>query len=61
MTWADTLGNMKALDKWREAVGLEYELEKPRPPQDQGRRPAARQAGKPMRRRKLSGIDGEAR
>ena len=29
MTWADTLGNMKTLDLWREAVGLTYEMEKP--------------------------------
>ena len=29
MTWEDTLGNMKTLDRWREAVGLEYGIEKP--------------------------------
>jgi predicted dehydrogenase/aryl-alcohol dehydrogenase-like predicted oxidoreductase len=29
MTWADTLGNAAALDKWRAASGLEYEIEKP--------------------------------
>ena len=29
MTWADTLGNMRTLDKWRAAVGLVYEQEKP--------------------------------
>lgn len=29
MTWADTLGNMRALDEWRRAVGLEFEIEKP--------------------------------
>jgi predicted dehydrogenase/aryl-alcohol dehydrogenase-like predicted oxidoreductase len=27
--WADTMGNMRALDGWRRAIGLEYELEKP--------------------------------
>ena len=29
MTWADTLGNIRTLDQWREAVGLVYEAEKP--------------------------------
>lgn len=29
MTWADSLGNMKVLDQWREEVGLVYESEKP--------------------------------
>ncbi len=29
MTWADTLGNMKTLDRWRTALGLRYEQEKP--------------------------------
>jgi hypothetical protein len=28
MTWADTLGNMKVLDKWRASVGLEFGIEK---------------------------------
>ncbi len=29
MTWNDTLGNMRTLDQWREAVGLEYDVERP--------------------------------
>ncbi|MFB3894296.1 MAG: aldo/keto reductase [Phycisphaerae bacterium] len=29
MTWDDTLGNAKALDAWRESIGLAYEMEKP--------------------------------
>ncbi len=28
MTWADTLGNLRAQDAWRAAVGLTYEFEK---------------------------------
>jgi len=28
-SWDDTIGNMKALDRWRQAVGLEYAGEKP--------------------------------
>lgn len=29
MSWADSLGNLTVLDKWRQAIGLEYEIEKP--------------------------------
>ncbi|MCX7591597.1 MAG: aldo/keto reductase [Kiritimatiellae bacterium] len=29
MTWADSLGNMRALDAWRSAIGLIYESEMP--------------------------------
>ncbi len=29
MTWSDTLGNLRAQDAWRAAVGLTYEAEKP--------------------------------
>ena len=29
MSWADTMGNMHTLDRWREAIGLVYEAEKP--------------------------------
>ncbi len=28
MTWEDTLGNMKALDQWRNSIGLVFDLEK---------------------------------
>lgn len=28
MTWADTLGNLRVMDQWRAAVGLEYGVEK---------------------------------
>ncbi|MHB9134247.1 MAG: Gfo/Idh/MocA family protein [Armatimonadota bacterium] len=28
MSWEDTLGNMRTLDRWREAIGLVYEAEK---------------------------------
>jgi predicted dehydrogenase len=28
MTWADSLGNMRALDAWRSVVGLGYDMEK---------------------------------
>lgn len=29
MSWADSLGTLRVLDKWRAAVGLEYDIEKP--------------------------------
>ncbi|TPJ25651.1 aldo/keto reductase [Mesorhizobium sp. B2-7-2] len=29
MGWADSLGTLRVLDKWRAAVGLEYDIEKP--------------------------------
>lgn len=29
MTWDDSLGNMKALDMWRESIGLVYDSERP--------------------------------
>ncbi|WP_196260836.1 aldo/keto reductase [Pelagibacterium limicola] len=29
MSWDDTLGNLRVLDKWRQAAGLEYEIERP--------------------------------
>ncbi|MCB9992798.1 MAG: Gfo/Idh/MocA family oxidoreductase [Hyphomicrobiaceae bacterium] len=29
MSWADSLGNMRALDDWRAAAGLEYDADRP--------------------------------
>lgn len=29
MSWADSVGNLRVLDKWRAGAGLEYEIEKP--------------------------------
>ena len=29
MTWEDSLGNMKSLDRWRQTVGVVYDVEKP--------------------------------
>ena len=28
MSWADSLGNLRVQDRWRAAVGLEYDIEK---------------------------------
>jgi hypothetical protein len=27
MSWADSLGNMRALDRWRQEIGLRYEAD----------------------------------
>ena len=28
MGWADSLGNLRVLDEWRAAIGLEYDIER---------------------------------
>lgn len=60
MTWADTLGNMKALDKWRASVGLRFGIETAsrRPTKIDGR-PLAK-ATNPMRRLVLAGLRRDA-
>jgi len=58
MTPEDTLGNMRACDRWREAIGLVYDLEKPENmnlPVDN--RPLAARKGAPMTYGKLAGLD----
>jgi len=41
MSWDDTLGNMKTLDRWRESIGLVYESEQAKAaPKARRRRPA---------------------
>jgi aryl-alcohol dehydrogenase-like predicted oxidoreductase/predicted dehydrogenase len=59
MAWADTLGNMKVLDQWRAAIGLEFEAEKParRKTKIDGR--VLRKPVVPMRRMRLPGIAKE--
>ena len=59
MTWADTLGNMRVLDKWRAAAGLEFGIEKAerRTTKIDGR--PLKKPAKPMRRIKLPGIAKE--
>jgi len=58
MTWADSLGNMAALDRWRSEIGLVYEPERsPAIDQPVARRPLARQAQSKMKYGKVAGID----
>ena len=40
MSWADSLGNLRVLDKWRARCGLEYEIEKAGKPRQHDLRPA---------------------
>ena len=58
MSWADSLGNMRTLDRWREAIGMEYDAEKPaastRPVHG---RPLARKPDHRMRYSRIPGVD----
>ncbi|MCC7408688.1 MAG: aldo/keto reductase [Phycisphaeraceae bacterium] len=62
MTWEDTLGNMATLDRWRAAIGLVYDEEKPgavsRPLHGRplARRPASA-LKHPMKYGRLPGVD----
>lgn len=59
-TWADTLGNMTVLDRWRASIGLQYSIEKAVRSRRKidGRR--LERAAAPMRRRKIAGVPHEA-
>ena len=52
MSWDDTLGNMRVLDKWRADVGLGYGIERPEAPARTLREHAARPRGRPMPQRR---------
>lgn len=57
MSMADTLGNLAALDAWREAAGLVYESERPeRFLHTHTRRPLAKRADAPMRYGRIDGL-----
>ncbi|HEV7300867.1 MAG TPA: aldo/keto reductase [Tepidisphaeraceae bacterium] len=60
MTWADTMGNIRAIDRWRDAVGLTYKMEKPEgyPKTTIANRPLARGKGN-MKYGRIAGIDKE--
>ena len=58
MSWDDSLGNMRALDLWRESIGLVYESEKPAAYlHTVTRRPLARSAEAPMSYGAIPGIE----
>jgi predicted dehydrogenase/aryl-alcohol dehydrogenase-like predicted oxidoreductase len=58
MSWNDSLGNMRALDLWRESIGLVYESEKPTAClRTVSGRPLAPQPGAPMTYGAIPGMD----
>jgi predicted dehydrogenase/aryl-alcohol dehydrogenase-like predicted oxidoreductase len=58
MTWNDTLGNMKALDRWRAALGVVYEAEKPLGQTlPVHRRPLIARPGHPMKYDSIAGVE----
>ncbi|MDW8395315.1 MAG: aldo/keto reductase [Anaerolineae bacterium] len=59
MSWEDTLGNMRALDAWRAAVGLTYDQEQPEAPEMKltfARRPLRRRDDAPIPTQPLPGL-----
>lgn len=58
MSPEDTLGNMQALDRWRETIGLVYECEKPEKfVKPLHGRPLAKKAGAPMKYGTVKGLN----
>ena len=60
MSWADTLGNMQTLDRWREGIGLTYPVERPDHAQAAltvARRPLRRRAEHVMKFGSVAGLD----
>ena len=57
MSWDDTLGNMRTLDRWRAEIGLVYETEKPAAVPTVHRRPLRVRAGARMKYGRLAGLD----
>jgi predicted dehydrogenase/aryl-alcohol dehydrogenase-like predicted oxidoreductase len=57
MTWEDTLGNMRTLDRWRESIGLLYDEEKPEAVRPVSNRPVAVRKGSKMEYGRIAGLD----
>ena len=58
MSWDDTLGNMRILDRWRSAIGLVYEQEKPEhAAYTVHRRPLTVRPHCPMKYGRVAGLD----
>ena len=58
MTWADTLGNMKTLDRWRESIGVVYDAEKSEAlTLTVAGRPLAVRRDNPMKYASIEGLD----
>ena len=57
MTWADSLGNMRALDAWRSQVGLIFDREKTEALKPVSGRPLARRPKHNMEYGRVEGVD----
>jgi predicted dehydrogenase/aryl-alcohol dehydrogenase-like predicted oxidoreductase len=58
VSWDDTLGNMRTLDRWREAIGLTYDSERPEAQTlPVHKRPLTVQAGNNMKYGHIPGIE----
>ncbi len=60
MPWEDTLGNMRTLDRWRAALGLVYDAERPDAPEQRlpiARRPLAVRPDAPIPHGRLPGLN----
>ena len=58
MSWDDTLGNMQTLDRWRQAIGLIYDAERPEAQtQTIHRRPLTVDPGNNMKYGRIPGIE----
>jgi predicted dehydrogenase/aryl-alcohol dehydrogenase-like predicted oxidoreductase len=57
MSWEDSLGNMRALDQWRHAVGMVYDSEKPGNIQIVDRRPLLVRNDHNMKYGRIAGVD----
>jgi predicted dehydrogenase/aryl-alcohol dehydrogenase-like predicted oxidoreductase len=60
MSWDDTMGNMRALDKWRADAGLEYLIEKPARRLTTLKGAALKRGGTRIPRRTIPGINKSA-
>ncbi len=57
MTWQDTLGNIKALDAWRDSIGLTYDFEKPGETATVTRRPLIARPLPQLSHETIAGVD----
>jgi predicted dehydrogenase/aryl-alcohol dehydrogenase-like predicted oxidoreductase len=56
MSWNDTLGNMRTLDRWRQAIGLQYGFEKWEAVKPVANRPLAVRKGGKMKYGRIEGV-----
>lgn len=59
MSWDDSMGNLRTLDRWRQAVGVSFDIETPKayPQVTVSGKPLTRRADAPMTYGKIPGLD----